>query len=333
MNRAVMLVCLFLALAAAAGTRVDAYLKFTEQIGGRQVVLQWKRFPVRWFVSNSGIRDVSSAQLQAVATRAFRAWEDVPTASITFQFGGFTGATAGDNDGVSTLGFLDRADLEDVLGATLIDIDVQTGEIIESDIFFNSGVPWSLSANGEAGKFDLESVAVHEVGHLLGLGHSDLGLTEVKASSFRVKGTEAVMFPIAFDPGTIEGRKLKADDIAGVSDLYPDGSWLAQTGRIRGRVRRGDRGVLGAHVVAFNPRTGSLIAGFSLNDQGDFDIGGLQPGSHVLRVEPIDDGDLSSYFDNPAGVDVGFKTMFFNGLVGAPRGTSTSSFDIVVEAK
>src|SRR6202008_28418 len=117
-----------------------------------------------WFVANAGMPDFSSAQLQAVAARAFRAWEDVPTASITFQFGGFTGAAAGDNDGVNNLGFVARADLADVLGGTLIDIDAQTGEVIESDIFFNSSFRWSVSSDGETGKFDLESVAVHEVG-------------------------------------------------------------------------------------------------------------------------------------------------------------------------
>ena len=220
-----------------------------------------------------------------------------------------------------------------MLGATGILIDTLSGEILEADIFFNSAVPWSMAPNGEEGRFDLESVALHEIGHLLGLGHSALGLTETSAGSSRVKGSEAVMFPIAFDPGAIDLRKLKVDDIAGVSDLYPEPSWLTQTGRIRGRVRRNDRGVFGAHVVAFNLQTGSVIAGFSLNDQGEFDIGGLHPGPHVLRIEPSDDTDLESFFDDPAGVDVDFKTTYFNQLVGVSNGASTSSFDVLVEAK
>ena len=33
------------------------------------------------------------------------------------------------------------------------------------------------------------------------------------------------MFPIAFAAGSIAQRTLKADDIAGISDLYPDGGF------------------------------------------------------------------------------------------------------------
>lgn len=42
-----------------------------------------------------------------------------------------------------------------------------TGDIIESDITFNVNTQWSIS--GEAGKLDLESTALHEFGHYLGL--------------------------------------------------------------------------------------------------------------------------------------------------------------------
>jgi hypothetical protein len=333
MNRPAIAAFLFLGFAGLSSVRVDAYLTHHERIGGQTVVLQWKRFPVQWFVSSTGIPGISPQQLQAIANRAFQTWQDVPTASITFQFVGFTGAAPGNDDGMNTLGFLDRPDLDDVLGAARLLIDVQSGEFIESDIFFNSRAPWSVAATGETGRFDLESVAVHEIGHLLGLGHSDLGLTEARASSFRVKGTETVMFPVTLDPGHIEGRALKPDDIAGVSDLYPEASWRTSTGRIQGRVRRSGGGVLGAQVVAFNAATGSLIAGFSLSEQGDFDIGGLEPGLHILRVEPIDDGDVESFFDEPADVDVDFKTKYFPNLVFVPRGARTPSFDVEVESK
>ena len=62
---------------------------------------------------------------------------------------------------------------------------------------------------------------MHEIGHLHGLGHSALGETENSAGGRRVIGAEAVMFPIAFTAGSISDRTLKADDIAGISDIYP----------------------------------------------------------------------------------------------------------------
>ena len=65
--------------------------------------------------------------------------------------------------------------------------------------------------------------------------------------------------------------------------------------------------MLGAHVVAFNTRTGALVGGFSLNDDGGFTIAGLEPGPYVLRVEPLDDGDINSFFDASLDIDVDFR--------------------------
>ena len=92
------------------------------------------------------------------------------------------------------------------------------------------------------------------------------------------------MFPLAFGPGNVSDRTLRPDDIAGVSDLYPDGR-LRRTNAaaISGRVTKNGSGLFGAHVVAFNPATGALIGNFALTADGEFSIAGLTPGPHVLR--------------------------------------------------
>ena len=64
----------------------------------------------------------------------------------------------------------------------------------------------------------------------------------------------------------VADRTLQPDDIAGVSDLYPDGDFRASTGVIAGRVLMNGVAVKGAHVVAFNPRTGTLVGNFSSAD-------------------------------------------------------------------
>ncbi|PIA25629.1 hypothetical protein AQUCO_11000036v1 [Aquilegia coerulea] len=61
---------------------------------------------------------------------------------------------------------------------------------------------WSISPNMY--EIDLESVTVHEIGHLLGLGHSD--------------DQNAVMYS-SIDPGEVK-RDLRADDIQGIQTLY-----------------------------------------------------------------------------------------------------------------
>ena len=109
-----------------------------------------------------------------------------PRVGTTFV--GFTSAQPGDEDGASTLGFANRPDLDRVLGSTNFLIDTVTGEIVESDIFFNSAFPWSVSAGGETGRLRFESIALHEIGHFFGLGHSALGETEVVGTGRRRAG-------------------------------------------------------------------------------------------------------------------------------------------------
>ncbi|GMI78432.1 matrix metalloproteinase [Hibiscus trionum] len=66
---------------------------------------------------------------------------------------------------------------------------------------YDADEPWSVAAN--PGSYHLETVALHEIGHLLGLGHSS------------IEG--AVMYP-SIMPG--ESKGLHGDDIQGINALY-----------------------------------------------------------------------------------------------------------------
>jgi hypothetical protein len=276
---------------------------------------------------------VTSLQLQQTVTRAFATWDAVPSAKISSEFAGFTSASPSGGDGITVIGFQNRPELDRTLGATSFMIDTVTGEIVESDIFFNSGFPWSVAPQGDTSAFDLESIALHEIGHLHGLAHSALGETELRAGGRKVIAAETVMFPVAFSPGSIADRTLKADDIAGISEIYPATSFTASTGSISGKVTKNGAGVLGAHVVAFDPKTGKLIGGFSLSDDGSFVIAGLDPGPHIVRVEPLDDGDVDSFFDLTLKIDVDFRVRFYEKIVVVPKGGGAKNIEIKVVPK
>ncbi|MBA0559826.1 hypothetical protein Golob_016770 [Gossypium lobatum] len=71
-------------------------------------------------------------------------------------------------------------------------------------LHYDADENWSTSNAIQQNQFDLESVAIHEIGHILGLGHSE--------------DPNAIMYAY-FSPGTIK-RNLGRDDIDGIRALY-----------------------------------------------------------------------------------------------------------------
>jgi hypothetical protein len=74
-----------------------------------------------------------------------------------------------------------------------------------------------------------------------------------------------------------------------------------------------------------------VVGNFALNEQGEFVIAGLDPGRHVVRVEPLDDADTESFFTGP--IDVDFKVAYASRLVNTAAGGGSEEIVIQVVPK
>lgn len=135
---------------------------------------------------------------------AFAAWEGVPCSAIRFAYDGRTAAPVG-ADGRTTVTF-SHGDWT-LAEPTHTALQADGTLIVEGDVLLDlsSGSGWALSGADGVTSLDVQAALAHEVGHLLGLGDSD------------VEG--ATMNPAAI--GHPDGRTLSEDDVEGLCALYP----------------------------------------------------------------------------------------------------------------
>lgn len=220
--------------------------------------------------SNSSIS--SSSDVTNIITNSISTWNN------NSQFDLIARSGNGQEDGRNDV-YFDSSDSVfaggAVLAVTKTYYSESKGKIIEADIVIrDDGMISSTRGNTNY----LGDIVTHEVGHFLGLDHSEVIFSSMFYSS--VKGQDT----------------LHTDDIAGTSALYG----ASNSGSISGNVAGGDSviSVLGAEINAISLNSGKVIASSFSDESGNFSISNLPLDDvYYLYIKPPKKkSSLSEYF-------------------------------------
>lgn len=256
--------------------------------------LHWKSEPIRIELSASLSKQLplvrSNEPLPTIVERSLQHWENI--ANVEFEVV-YTEATdvspAGlRGDGVNLITIADTPD-----NILFFDAEADTaaktrifyngkGQIVEGDIVLN---PYQLfSDDGTAGTFDLEAALTHEIGHLLGLGHS-----EINGSTMQGHHAKNGIYSLPVSAF----RSLSDDDIAGARTLYGaalNEEALECCGAVNGKFNFGkEKAVKDIQVWLEESRTGRIAAGTVADINGTFTLEGIPGGKYNLFLQSLPD--------------------------------------------
>jgi hypothetical protein len=144
------------------------------------------------------------AGFEAAVRAAAKTWSSVSSLDFEYEYQGQTRINRSAlNDGVHAVYYSPGGGGQAATTLATTKYWTQGSQLVHFDIIFNGRHRWSV--NPDRSQIDLETVALHEFGHALGLGHSSQW--------------QAVMYP-SVNPGTTR-RALSTDDIAGARVFYP----------------------------------------------------------------------------------------------------------------
>jgi hypothetical protein len=189
------------ALAGQGAKRSQAKPEAPQSSGYSFTGLYWDKLPVVQNYNGSGEK-VSTAR--TALTNTYGDWSGVRNSTYRITSGGTTTRCpslvrecpgAQRNDGFNDVGWA-------VLQNTTLGVTWSTSRTDEADMAINTRYAWSTGCVTRAGSYDLESVYLHENGHVAGLDHS----TDVNA----------VMYPSYQTARCV----LAQDDKNGIAALY-----------------------------------------------------------------------------------------------------------------
>lgn len=215
---------------------------------------------------NNNSKSLSGASAQSILQNSLNQWNPHSNAKIYLN-----GASN------NNLIFSQNADIfgPGVVGVTQITYGT-SGNITQADIILNEKnyTFTTIPSDTLGSTVYLGDVLTHELGHFVGLSHSEVLESTMFYSAFRGQATTS------------------EDDKSGVRAKY-DGSPHV----IQGRVAGGQNiGVFGVHVIAFSAVDGTVQSSTITEENGSFILTGLQPDkTYYLYTTPLKSGGSISY--------------------------------------
>lgn len=146
----------------------------------------------------------AGVDVAGVISEAVEVWNNIPNSSIKVSYGGSTTSTTSSNPPTAycetNFQGVVGADQDAVPGAA--SADGSSGRITRAVLYLNAS--GGLANIGHFDRETLKIILAHEIGHILGLGHSS--------------DTSALMY---YDASYKQRLSLAQDDIDGMTYLYP----------------------------------------------------------------------------------------------------------------
>ncbi len=242
---------------------------------------------IRFFLASDGYSTTNTAAELNALRASFGQWQSVPGTWLKFEDAGLVapGADVNTSDNTNVFYWAKSSttvngghdNISGALGVTFTSI-FSDGSFAEADIVFN-GVEfqWFTDfSDTNNGNYFIETVALHEMGHFLGLDHSPVG-----GAIMLARGSTGV--------GKFAG--LTPDETAFARWLYPPTPAATNWAMLKGTVTKAGSAVFGASIIVEDSNgnvIGSAVTSANAGPQGTYQIPLPAPGTYSVRACPLD---------------------------------------------